>query len=98
MSTLTPSEIQKIAELSKLHVPESSLQALSHDLQNILNLVEKMNSVSTESIEPLSHALPVTQPMRKDVVTETNQRELFQSIAPQVEMGLYIVPKFVESE
>jgi aspartyl-tRNA(Asn)/glutamyl-tRNA(Gln) amidotransferase subunit C len=44
----------------------------------------------------MSHSQDVTQRLRDDVVTETNQRELFQSIAPAVEDGLYLVPKVIE--
>ena len=55
-----------------------------------------MQKVDTEGIEPMSHAQDVTLRLRDDVVTEPNQRELFQSIAPQVEGGLYLVPKVIE--
>ena len=44
----------------------------------------------------MSHAQDVTQRLRDDVVTESDQRELFQSVAPQVEAGLYLVPKVIE--
>ena len=99
MTTLTPNEVQKIAELSKLSLPAEQFSVLTERLESVLNLVKKMNTVDTDSIKPLAHPLNVTQPLRADTVTESNQRELFQTgIAPQVESGLYIVPKFVESE
>lgn len=98
MSTLTKEDVQKIAELSKLTLPNEQLATLTARLENILLLVEKMNQAKTQDIEPLAHPLSVTQPLRDDVISEKNQRELFQQNAPQVEAGLYIVPKFVESE
>ena len=58
--------------------------------------VEEMQAVDTKGIAPMSHAQDVSQRLREDVVTETDQRELFQSIAPQVEAGLYLVPKVIE--
>jgi aspartyl-tRNA(Asn)/glutamyl-tRNA(Gln) amidotransferase subunit C len=55
-----------------------------------------MQAVDTTGIEPMSHAQSVTLRLRDDAVTETDQRELFQSIAPQVAEGLYLVPKVIE--
>lgn len=98
MSTLTLKEVQKIAELSKLHFSENEIGAFTDRLDNILTFVEKMNSINTDQIEPLAHPFNATQPMRADTVTEDDQRDLFQKNAPRVEAGLYIVPKFVESE
>ena len=59
-------------------------------------LIEEMQAVNTEGIAPMSHSQDVTQRLREDQVTETNQRELYQSIAPSVEDGLYLVPKVIE--
>ena len=44
----------------------------------------------------MAHALEVTQPLRADVVTERNQRDAYQAIAPAVQDGLYLVPKVME--
>lgn len=98
MSALTPTAIQKIADLSKLELSANALPTLTTRLENILSLVEKMNAVDTKNIEPLAHPFHASQPLRNDIVTEKNQRELFQQNAPQVGGGLYIVPMFVESE
>ena len=98
MSTLTAADIQKMADLSKLALPPEKLPALTARLENVLKLVAKMNDVDTQNIEPLAHPLNATQPLREDIVSEKNQRDLFKQHAPQVEAGLYIVPKFMESE
>ena len=55
-----------------------------------------MADVDTAGIVPMAHPLDQVQRLRADVVTETNQREQFQAIAPQVEAGLYLVPKVIE--
>ena len=96
MSTLTTAEIQKMAELSKLTLPINTLPVLTARLENVLTLVKKMDGVNTRNIEPLAHPFNATQPLRDDIVSEKNQRDLFQQNAPQVEAGLYIVPKFME--
>lgn len=96
MSTLSASDIQKIAELAKLHIPAEKLPTLTKDLHNILDLVEKMDREDTTQVKPLAHPIDVAQPLREDHITENNQRELFQQNAPQALAGLYIVPKFIE--
>lgn len=98
MSTLTENDVQKIAELSKLALSPEKLSAATNRLENILSLVKKMDGIDTDAVLPLAHPLNVTQPLREDTVIEQNQRDAFQRNAPYVEAGLYIVPKFVESE
>jgi len=98
MASLTRAAIEKIAELSKLEFSDEKITNFTHSLENILALVNKMDGLDTDSVEPLSHPLNVTQPLRPDVVTEKNERDTFQRYSPSVEAGLYIVPKFVESE
>lgn len=96
MTTLSADEIDKIARLAKLNIPNDKRESLTHDLTNILALVEKMMAENTDAIAPIAHPLNVTQPLRPDNVSEKNQRDLFQKNAPEVAEGLYIVPKFVE--
>ena len=69
---------------------------MQRQLNDILAMVDAMAAVDTTGITPMSHPQEVTQRMREDRVTETGQRELFQSIAPAVEDGLYLVPKVIE--
>ena len=96
--TITQQEIEKIADLAQIAVTPVQCERLHDDLNNIIKLVDKLNELDVSAIEPLAHSLDSTQPLRDDRVTETNQRELFQSIAPQVQFGLYIVPKVLEAE
>lgn len=94
--SLDKKEINNIAWLARLAIDESDIPKYSHDLSSILGLVEKMESVDTTSIEPMAHPLELKARLRKDEVSETNQREEFQSIAPAVKDGLYLVPKVIE--
>lgn len=96
--SVTRTDIEKIAELSKLSFSSENIDSFMHSLDNILTLVNKMETLDTNDVAPLAHPLNVTQPLRPDIVTEENQRDIFQAHAPSVESGLYIVPKFVESE
>ena len=96
--SITQQEIEKIADLAQLAVTPAQCKRLHDDLNNIITLVDKMSELDVSTVDPLAHHLDSTQPLRDDHVTETNQRELFQSIAPQVQFGLYIVPKVLEAE
>ena len=98
MSSLTITDVQKIAELSKLHFAENNIKTFTDRLDDVLDLIQKMDSIKTDHVEPLAHPFHATQPLRQDIISEKNQRDLFQKNAPSVESGLYIVPKFVETE
>ncbi len=90
------SDVQKIASLARLAMTEQEAQTARTQLNNIFELIAQMQAVDTAGIQPMSHAQDVTQRLRLDGVTETNQRELFQQNAPQVERGLYLVPPAIE--
>jgi aspartyl-tRNA(Asn)/glutamyl-tRNA(Gln) amidotransferase subunit C len=94
--SLARDDVEKIAHLARLAVNESELDTVAVGLSDILNMVEQMSSVDTTGVTPMAHPLHMTQPLRPDQVTEGDQRELFQSIAPQTEDGLYLVPKVIE--
>ena len=94
--SLNSADIKRIAHLARIEVNDAEADATLKKLTGILSLIEQMQAVDTTGIEPMSHSQDVTQRLRDDVVTETSQRELYQSIAPAVEEGLYLVPKVIE--
>ena len=94
--SLERNDVEKIAHLARVAVSEEELDAVAGDLGNILQLVERMNLVDTSGVTPMAHPLHMAQRLRADEVTETDQRDKFQSIAPAVESGLYLVPKVIE--
>jgi len=93
---LDKSEVEKIAQLARLHVDDSEAEEVTHRISDILELINKMQAVDTENIEPLSHPLDAVQRLRADEVTESNRRDELQTIAPASEAGLYLVPKVIE--
>jgi aspartyl-tRNA(Asn)/glutamyl-tRNA(Gln) amidotransferase subunit C len=93
---LSRDDIHRIAELARIEVPEEGVAALQQSLNGIFGLIEQMRAVDTAGVEPMAHAIDVTQRLRDDRVTEADQHVLFQSGAPQVEEGLYLVPKVIE--
>ncbi len=94
--SLDKQDVEKIAHLARLAINEEDVPAYAQNLSSILDLVEQMNSVETDNVEPMAHPTDAVQRLREDDVRETDQRERFQAIAPQVEDGLYLVPKVIE--
>lgn len=93
---LDRTDVEKIAHLARLATEENELPGYVDDLSNILKLVEQMDAADTSNVQPMAHPLDMVQRLRDDEVTEQNQRDHFQEIAPQVESGLYLVPKVIE--
>ena len=93
---LDRSDVEKIAHLARLGVNDDDIPRTTEALNSILGLVDQMQAVDTDGIEPLAHPLEATQRLRADVVTEENHRDAYQAIAPAVESGLYLVPKVIE--
>lgn len=89
-------EVEKIAHLARLDLNENDLPRTTETLNNILGLIDRMQAVDTNGVEPLAHPLETTQRLRHDEVTETSQRDAYQAIAPAVEDGLYLVPRVIE--
>lgn len=89
-------QVRDIAELARLQIDDSQIGEYQKNLSNMLDLMDQLASVDTTGVEPMAHPLDATQRLRADVVTEGNQREHFQRIAPATEDGYYLVPRVVE--
>ena len=94
--SLDREEVPKIAHLAMLAVDETEIERYAAELANILALVDRMNAVDTEGVVPMAHPLDSVQRLRPDVVSEQDQREIFQNDAPAVRDGFYLVPKVIE--
>ncbi|MCW3480734.1 Asp-tRNA(Asn)/Glu-tRNA(Gln) amidotransferase subunit GatC [Neisseriaceae bacterium JH1-16] len=94
--SLTHQDVARIARLARIAVTDEEIAATGAQLNNIFGLIEKMQAVNTDGIEPMAHPQDVSLRLRDDVVTETDRREAFQAVAPQVAAGLFLVPKVIE--
>ncbi len=94
--TISREDIEKVAVLARIRLDEEQIPALEKDLGNILSLVDQLSAADTDNVEPLAHPLDAVQRLRADEVSESNQREVFQAIAPATENGLYLVPRVIE--
>ena len=94
--SLDADDVKKIAYLARLKIDDADIPSYVSNLTNILDLVEEMSSVDTEGVLPMSHPMDAVQRLREDVVTEKDQRDDFQKMAPKTEDGLYLVPQVIE--
>lgn len=94
--SVTGDTIRDIAQLARLRVEDDELPALTGSFNAILELFEQLQAAPTDDVEPMANPLDAAQPLREDTVTETNQRDALQRVAPQTENGLYLVPRVVD--
>ena len=96
LMALTRADVERAARLARIAIDDEEADAVLEQLGRIFGMIEEMRAVDVEGVEPMAHAQDLTLRLRDDVVTEADQRDLFQSIAPRVERGLYLVPKVIE--
>ncbi len=93
---LTASDVQKIARLSRLALSDAELEATEKQLNNVFDMIAKMQMIPTEGVQPLRHPHELALRLRDDTVSEENHREHYQECAPLVQAGLYLVPKVLD--
>ena len=93
---LTLDDVKRIARLARIEIQPHEAEQVLAQLTGIFRLIADMQAVNTDGVEPMSHAQDVMLRLREDAVTESDRRALYQSVAPQVDAGLYLVPKVIE--
>lgn len=89
-------EINALAHLARINIGDDLLDNITDNINNILGLVDQLQQADTDNVEPMSHPLDAIQRLRADEVTEGNQREQLQAVAPATEAGLFLVPQVIE--
>jgi len=93
---LTLDDVKRVAHLARVAIDEAEARAVHGQINEVFKLVAEMQAVQTAGVPPMSHALDVVQRLRADTITAGDDHEAFQSVAPQVEGDLYLVPKVIE--
>ena len=88
--------VEAIAQLAQLELKQEDIEENIDSMTSILNLVDQMQNIDTSGVEPMAHPLDAVQRLREDLVSESDQHERFQAIAPATADGLYLVPKVIE--
>ena len=94
--SLNLEEVARIAKLARIELSATEADSTREQLNNVLGFIAQLQSIDTKGIEPMAHAVDVVQRLRPDIVSETDRRDAFQSIAPETEAGLYLVPQVIE--
>jgi aspartyl-tRNA(Asn)/glutamyl-tRNA(Gln) amidotransferase subunit C len=94
--TISVADVHRLAELARLEIDADEADEVRAKLAAIFAMINELNAVDTADVMPMAHAQDVSTPLREDRVTETDRHGLFQSVAPAVEGGLYLVPKVIE--
>ena len=94
--SLANDDVRRIARLARIAITEEESTQVLERLNRVLALIDEMRAVDVSGVEPMAHAQEISQRLREDKVTESDRHELYQSVAPAVEGGLYLVPKVIE--
>ena len=94
--SLTLEQVRRVAQLARIEISDAEAETTRGQLNEIFALIEEMQAVDTQGIEPMAHAQDLSQRLRPDVVTETDRRTDYQAVAPETEAGLFLVPKVIE--
>ena len=94
--SLTLEQVRRVAHLARIEISDAEAESTLGHLNGIFTLIEEMQAVDTRGVEPMAHAQDLSQRLREDRVTEVDRREAFQSVAPETEAGLFLVPKVIE--
>ena len=94
--TISLTDVHRIAQLARIEIDAGEAEEVRLKLDSIFGLINELAAVDTTGVIPMAHAQDVVLPMRDDGVTEVDLRATYQSLAPAVEEGLYLVPKVIE--
>lgn len=89
-------DVVRVAELARISLDDATLAEVTRRIGEILKMIDQMQAVDTQSVEPMANPLDAVQRLREDEISEGDQRERFLAIAPATEEGLYLVPKVIE--
>ena len=93
---LSHDEVIRLAMLARIDVTAAETEAVRGQLNGIFGLIEQLQAADTEGVEPMSHPGETALRLREDAVAEADRRQVYQAVAPQVDQGLYLVPKVIE--
>ena len=94
--SVTKQDVQKVARLARIALPDDQVAPMTDELNNILNWIEQLGEVDVEGVEAMTSVVDASLPMREDVVTDGNIQEKVLANAPKTEDGFFVVPKVVE--
>ena len=89
-------QIRRIADLARIDVTDAEARRVLEQLNDIFRMIERMQAVDTDTLEPMAHPLGGAQRLRDDEVTVGNERTANLANAPEQQDGLFLVPRVIE--
>lgn len=96
MALLDLAQVRRIADLARIEVTDAEAQRVLAQLNDIFAMIERMQAVDTDAVEPMAHPLGGAQRLRDDVVSAGDERAANLANAPAQQDGLFLVPKVIE--
>ena len=93
---ISQKDVEHVARLARLTVVPEELKSLTEQMDAILGYVDKLNELDTAGVEPMAHAVPMSNVFREDEINPTIGIERALQNAPQSEGGYFKVPKVIE--
>ena len=94
--SITKKDVEYIAALARMHVAEDKLEGLTKNLTDIVGYVEQLQKLDLKNVKPTSHAVPLSNALRADVVKPSFSNAEALSIAPEAKDGCFKVPLVIE--
>jgi aspartyl-tRNA(Asn)/glutamyl-tRNA(Gln) amidotransferase subunit C len=94
--TLTIKKVQETAYLARIAVSEAELGRCHHEIEQIFTLIDQLQAVDTKGITPLAHPQANAQRTVADKVTDHDQHQKYQALAPATQLDYYLVPLVIE--
>lgn len=95
---ITKDMVLYVAHLARLELTPTEIEAYTGQLDRILEYMDKLNTLNTEGIEPMSHPMPVRCVMREDLVRSSFDPDDVLKNAPEQKANLFKVPAIIEVE
>ncbi len=93
LMTIHQDDIAKLCRLAQIALDDGERAATNADLDKMIQMIDVLQSIDTDGVEPLAHPLDAAQRLRADEITELVDRDRYQASAPAVQDGLYLVPR-----
>ena len=93
---LTHEEVKKVALLARLELSDSEIDAQASHLNALLEQFEKLLALDVTGIEPTSHAIPMVNVLREDILRPSLSRDEVLANAPESSDGCFVVPRVLE--
>lgn len=97
-SKISTDDVRHVARLARLQLSEDAVAQMQKELSKILEYVASLDALDVSGVAPTSHSVPMSTPLREDVVHDSLHRDEVLASAPKSESGGFAVPKVMEGE